>query len=49
MGKANAVRIQPSALDGWMSELSEHFDERLDHIVPFDYSSNLRPLWTRTG
>ena len=41
MGKVQAVQAQIEALDGWIVELNENFDDDLDRIVRFDYSANL--------
>lgn len=41
MGKAQAVQVQIAALNGWIAELNENFDDDLDRIVPFDYSPDL--------
>lgn len=41
MGKVQAVQAQIDALDGWIVELNENFDDDLDRIVRFDYSANL--------
>jgi hypothetical protein len=41
LGKAQAVQAQIDALNGWIVELNENFDDDLDRIVRFDYSPNL--------
>ena len=41
MGKVQAVQAQIEALNGWIVELNENFDDNLDRIVRFDYSANL--------
>ena len=41
MGKVQAVQAQIDALNGWIVELNENFDDNLDRIVRFDYSANL--------
>lgn len=41
MGKAEAVQTQIDALNGWITELDDNFDDDLDRITPFDYSSDL--------
>ena len=41
MGTAELVRTQLDALDCWIAELSENFDEDLNRIVPFGYSPDL--------
>jgi hypothetical protein len=41
LGKVQAVQAQIDALNGWIVELNENFDDDLDRIVRFDYSANL--------
>ena len=41
MSKAQTVQAQIDALDGWIVELDENFDDDLNRIVRFDYSENL--------
>jgi hypothetical protein len=41
LGKVQAVQAQIEALNGWIVELNENFDDNLDRIVRFDYSANL--------
>lgn len=41
MSKARAVQAQVDALNGWIAELNENFDDDLDRVVPFDYSPDL--------
>lgn len=41
MSKADAIRAQVDALDGWISELGDNFDDDLDCVVPFEYSPEL--------
>ncbi len=41
MSKAKAVQAQIDALDGWIEELNENFDDDLGRIVRFDHSADL--------
>jgi hypothetical protein len=41
LSTARAVQERVEALDGWISELGDNFDEDLDRVVPFDYSPEL--------
>ena len=41
MSRAQAVQAQIEALGSWIAELDENFDDDLNRVVPFDYSSTL--------
>lgn len=39
--KAQAVQTQLDVLNDWIAELGENFDDDLNRVVPFEYSSKL--------
>ena len=41
MTKAQAVQTQLDVLNDWIAELGKNFDDDLNRVVPFEYSSKL--------
>ncbi len=41
MTKGQAVQTQLDVLNDWIAELGENFDDDLNRVVPFEYSSKL--------
>ncbi len=39
--KAQAVQTQLDVLNDWIAELGENFDDDLNRVVPFEYSTKL--------
>ena len=49
MSEAEAVRARIEALSAWAAELTEHFDDALDRVVPFGYSPELHAAMALHG
>ena len=49
MTKAQAVQTQLDVLNDWIAELGKNFDDDLNRVVPFEYSSKLAAAMTLHG